>query len=189
MQAQPPFRADQVGSLLRPAALAQLRARFKQGEVDAGTLRKAEDDAVREAVQKQEAIGLQAVTDGEFRRDWWHLDFLSQLDGVTLKHNEGEKFKIAGQEQPPIASVTGRVGCSRPIMVEDFKFLRASDEAQREDDDPVAVDAAFARRARIDRQGGVPRPRCVLVRRGGGIPPGDRRTSPTPAAATCNSTT
>jgi 5-methyltetrahydropteroyltriglutamate--homocysteine methyltransferase len=122
----PPFRADQVGSLLRPAALAQLRARFKQGEIDAATLRAAEDDAVREAVQRQEAIGLQSVTDGEFRRDWWHLDFLSQLDGVTLKHNAGEKFKVAGQEQPPIASVTGRVGCSKPIMVEDFRFLKAT---------------------------------------------------------------
>src|SRR4030095_2949964 len=65
------------------------------------------------------------VTDGEFRRDWWHLDFLAQLDGVTLRHNEGEKFKVAGQEQPPIATVTGRIGCSKPIMVEDFKFLQA----------------------------------------------------------------
>ena len=110
----PPFRADQVGSLLRPAALAQLRARHKQGEVDAATLRRAEDDAIRDAVRKQEAIGLQSVTDGEFRRDWWHLDFMSQLDGVTLKHNAGEKFKVAGQEQPPIATVTGRIACSRP---------------------------------------------------------------------------
>ena len=93
MPALPPFRADQVGSLLRPPALAQLRARHKQGEVDAATLRRAEDDAMREAVRQQEAIGLQAITDGEFRRDWWHLDFLAQLDGVTLKHNEGEKFK------------------------------------------------------------------------------------------------
>ena len=126
MQEHPPFRADQVGSLLRPAALAQLRVRHKQGEVDAATLRRAEDDAVREAVRQQEAIGLQSVTDGEFRRDWWHLDFMSQLDGVTLKHNAGEKFKVAGQEQPPIATVTGRIACSRPIMVEDFKFLKST---------------------------------------------------------------
>ena len=98
----------------------------KQGEVDAATLRRAEDDAVREAVRQQEAIGLQSVTDGEFRRDWWHLDFMSQLDGVTLKHNAGEKFKVAGQEQPPIATVTGRIACSRPIMVEDFKFLKST---------------------------------------------------------------
>jgi 5-methyltetrahydropteroyltriglutamate--homocysteine methyltransferase len=126
MHARPPFRADQVGSLLRPESLAQLRARFRRGEVSAPTLRAAEDNAVRDAVQRQQDLGLQAVTDGEFRRDWWHLDFLSQLDGVTLKHNEGEKFKIAGQsEQPPIPTVTGRIGCSRPIMVEDFKFLKS----------------------------------------------------------------
>jgi 5-methyltetrahydropteroyltriglutamate--homocysteine methyltransferase len=125
MQQLPPYRADQVGSLLRPAALAETRARHKRGEVDAATLRRAEDDAVREAVRRQEAIGLQAVTDGEFRRDWWHLDFLAQLDGVTLKHNAGEKFKVAGQEQPPIATVTGRIACTRPIMVEDFAFLKS----------------------------------------------------------------
>jgi 5-methyltetrahydropteroyltriglutamate--homocysteine methyltransferase len=122
----PPFRADQVGSLLRPESLAQMRARFKRGEVSAGALREAEDHAVRDAVRRQQDVGLRAVTDGEFRRDWWHLDFLSQLDGVTLKHNEGEKFKIAGQsEQPPIPIVTGRVACSRPIMVDHFRFLKS----------------------------------------------------------------
>jgi len=120
---QAPFRADQVGSLLRPAALAETRARLKRGEVDAATLRAAEDAAITEAVRRQEAIGLQGITDGEFRRDWWHLDFLAQLDGVTLQDNEGPKFRIAGQEQPPIATVTGRVACSRPIMADDFAFL------------------------------------------------------------------
>jgi methionine synthase II (cobalamin-independent) len=130
MKSKPPFRADQVGSLLRPAALAQLRARYKRGEVDKPALRAAEDDAVREVVRRQEAIGLQAVTDGELRRDWWHLDFLSRLEGVTLKHNEGEKFRIAGQsEQPPIATVSGRIACARPIMVEDFAFLASATTA------------------------------------------------------------
>jgi 5-methyltetrahydropteroyltriglutamate--homocysteine methyltransferase len=115
-----------VGSLLRPTALADLRARSKRGEADGRQLREAEDAAVRDVVKRQQQIGLRAVTDGELRRDWWHLDFLSQLDGVTLKSNEGEKFKIAGQsEQPPIPTVTGRIGCSRPIMVEDFAFLRS----------------------------------------------------------------
>ncbi len=118
-----PFRADQVGSLLRPAALAEMRARFKRGEVDAATLRTAEDAAITEAVRRQETIGLQGITDGEFRRDWWHLDFLARLEGVTLQDNEGPKFKIAGQEQPPIATVTGPVACSRPIMADDFAFL------------------------------------------------------------------
>lgn len=123
---RPPFRADQVGSLLRPEWLAQARARWKAGELPASALREAEDRAVAEIVQRQRDIGLQSITDGEFRRDWWHLDFLGQLDGVTLKHNDGPKFKIEGQsEQPPIASVTGKVGCSRPIMAEDFAYLRA----------------------------------------------------------------
>jgi len=126
MNPRPPFRADQVGSLLRPEGLTRLRAQQRRGEVSARALRDAEDAAVREVVERQQQIGLAAVTDGELRRDWWHLDFLSQLDGVTLTHNEGEKFKIAGQsEQPPIATVTGRIGCSRPIMVEDFKFLKS----------------------------------------------------------------
>jgi 5-methyltetrahydropteroyltriglutamate--homocysteine methyltransferase len=119
-----PFRADQVGSLLRPASLAETRARWRRGEVDMATLKAEEDAAIREAVARQEAIGLQGITDGEFRRDWWHLDFLAQLDGVTLQDNEGPKFRIAGQEQPPIATVTGRVACSRPIMAEHFAFLK-----------------------------------------------------------------
>ena len=120
-----PYRADQVGSLLRPDWLAAERARFKRGEIDAATLRSTEDRAVTEAVRKQEAIGLRSVTDGEFRRDWWHLDFLAQLDGVTLKENPGPKFQTGehGGEQPPIATVTGRIGCSRPIMANDFAYL------------------------------------------------------------------
>jgi 5-methyltetrahydropteroyltriglutamate--homocysteine methyltransferase len=124
---RPPYRADHVGSLLRPSWLAQMRSQFKQGEIEAQALRDAEDRAVREAVQRQESIGLKSVTDGEFRRDWWHLDFLSQFDGVVLQRNPGEKFKISGQsEQPPITAVTGRVGCSRPIMADDFAFLKSA---------------------------------------------------------------
>ena len=122
---KPPFRADQVGSLLRPSTLAETRGRVKRGEADAATLRTAEDAAIREAVRHQEAIGMQSVTDGEFRRDWWHLDFLAQFDGVTLKENPGPKFSIAGQgEQPPIATVSGKVACSRPIMTDAFAFLK-----------------------------------------------------------------
>jgi 5-methyltetrahydropteroyltriglutamate--homocysteine methyltransferase len=121
-----PFRADQVGSLLRPPGLTEARARFKRGEIEAAALRAAEDQAITEAVRRQESIGLQGITDGEFRRDWWHLDFLAQLDGVTLAENPGPKFQIAGQsEQPPIAKVTGRVGCSRPIMADHFAYLKS----------------------------------------------------------------
>ena len=112
----PPFRAEHVGSLLRPPGLAQARARddlaFQQG-------------AIREAVARQEAIGLQGITDGEFSRDWWHLDFMSQLEGVTLRQNPGPKFG-GTEEQPPIPNVTGKLRYAKPIMIDEFAFLRAT---------------------------------------------------------------
>ncbi|HLX80949.1 MAG TPA: 5-methyltetrahydropteroyltriglutamate--homocysteine S-methyltransferase [Burkholderiales bacterium] len=120
---KPPFRADQVGSLLRPRELAEARAKFKKHELSSGDLKSLEDGCIREAIRKQESVGLQAVTDGEMRRDWWHLDFMTQLDGVTAIVNPGPKFG-GTEEQPPIPSVTGKVGCSKPIMVQDFAFLK-----------------------------------------------------------------
>ena len=102
----PPFRADQVGSLLRPQALREARALAKQEKLSAPDLRAAEDRAIRDAVARQEAVGLQSITDGEFRRDWWHLDFLGHLEGVTMQDNPGPKFQNT-EEQPPIAAVTG----------------------------------------------------------------------------------
>src|SRR3970040_333760 len=119
----PPYRADQVGSLLRPAALAAARRQWKQGALEAGKLKETEDRAILEAVRRQEAIGLQAVTDGEFRRDWWHLDFLSHLEGGTTKENPGPKFG-GTEEQPPIATVTGKDGGSGPIVTEHFAYLK-----------------------------------------------------------------
>jgi 5-methyltetrahydropteroyltriglutamate--homocysteine methyltransferase len=103
----PPFRADQVGSLLRPAGLGKENLH----------------SAIRAVVAKQEAIGLQAVTDGEFSRKWWHLDFLEQLEGVTVAQNPGPKFG-GTEEQPPIPNVTGKLRYGKPIMVEDFAFLK-----------------------------------------------------------------
>jgi 5-methyltetrahydropteroyltriglutamate--homocysteine methyltransferase len=112
----PPFRADHVGSLLRPAGLAEARERkdvsFQQR-------------AIREVVAKQEAIGLEVVTDGEFSRDWWHLDFLAQLDGVGLRKNPGPVF-VGTEEQPPIPTVTGKLRYSKPAMIDDFVFLKQS---------------------------------------------------------------
>jgi 5-methyltetrahydropteroyltriglutamate--homocysteine methyltransferase len=104
----PPFRADHVGSLLRPPYWRSERER-----------------AIREVVARQEAIGLQGVTDGEFSREWWHLDFLSQLEGVTLRENPGPKFG-GTEEQPPIPTVTGKVRYARPIMVDAFRFLKSA---------------------------------------------------------------
>src|SRR6185437_6272856 len=79
---KPPFRADHVGSLLRPAALKQARERRAKGEISADELKAVEDRAIADAIKKQETVGLQSITDGEFRRSWWHLDFLWGLDGV-----------------------------------------------------------------------------------------------------------
>ena len=120
---KPPFRADQVGSLLRPAELAQARTRFKNNEISSSEFKTLENKCIKQVIEKQEAIGLQSITDGEFRRDWWHLDFMSQLDGVALITNPGPKF-AGTEEQPPMPSVTGRIRCSKPIMVDDFAFLK-----------------------------------------------------------------
>jgi 5-methyltetrahydropteroyltriglutamate--homocysteine methyltransferase len=112
---KPPFRADQVGSLLRPPPLALARKNN-----DLGTQQRL----IREVVAKQEAIGLESITDGEFSRDWWHLDFLAGLEGVTVRENPGPKFG-GTEEQPPIPAVTGKLRYAKPVMVDDFSFLRS----------------------------------------------------------------
>ncbi|MGE5792756.1 MAG: 5-methyltetrahydropteroyltriglutamate--homocysteine S-methyltransferase [Bacteroidota bacterium] len=121
---KPPFRADHVGSLLRPPELREARAKAKRGELPAAAVTEIEDACIREAVAKQEAIGLEAVTDGEFRRDWWHLDFLSGFDGIGLKASTALKFQGV-DEIPPTPTVTGRIRATRPNMIGHFAFLRS----------------------------------------------------------------
>jgi 5-methyltetrahydropteroyltriglutamate--homocysteine methyltransferase len=123
----PPYRADHVGSLLRPAELVEARAKAKRGEMSAERLRALQDKHIREIVAKQESVGLHAVTDGEFRRDWWHVDFLAGFDGVTLDKGDayGEaKFK-GSEEQPPFMRVTSKIRRTKPSMLEHFKFLKS----------------------------------------------------------------
>lgn len=122
-----PTRANHVGSLLRPTSPAVLRARFRAGEVEAAALAAAEDPAIAEVVPRQRGVDLQSIIDGGLRRDWWHLDFLGQLDGVTLTTHAGPQFKAAGQEQRPMATVTGRVGGSRPVMADHGNALSHDD--------------------------------------------------------------
>ena len=124
MSIAPPFRADHVGSLLRPATLHTTRASAKAGAIAPGELRAVEDALIRQAVAKQEALGLRVATDGEYRRDFWHLDFLRQLDGVGLTAPVGMTFKA--EDVPPMATVAGKLRCTRPIMVDDFAFLKAA---------------------------------------------------------------
>jgi 5-methyltetrahydropteroyltriglutamate--homocysteine methyltransferase len=121
---KPPFRADQVGSLLRPAVLAAARAEFKQGVLAAEALRQVEDDCIRHIVAQQRSIGLRSITDGELRREYWHIDFLRRLDGVTIAAMPNQSRFGGTDEQPPVATVTGKVGCSKPIMVDAFEYLQ-----------------------------------------------------------------
>ena len=124
---KPPFRADQVGSLLRPAELHEARAKFKRGELPRDALTAIEDKCIREAVARQEAVGIQAVTDGEFRRDWWHVDFLAGFGGVETKPDPGvAAFQgIKVEDMPPIMFVAQKLRRTKPVFVDHFKFLKS----------------------------------------------------------------
>src|SRR5262245_59981241 len=123
----PPFRADMVGSLLRPEPLKDARAKREKGQITADQLKKVEDEEIRKIVKKQEEIGLQLATDGEFRRSWWHFDFFWGLQGckrVVLDH--GIQFHGI-QTKPESLKVTGKLDfpADHP-MLEHFKFLKAT---------------------------------------------------------------
>jgi 5-methyltetrahydropteroyltriglutamate--homocysteine methyltransferase len=127
---QPPFRADHVGSLLRPAALREARAKHERGEITDQELSHVEDREIEKAIRKQEEIGLEAVTDGEFRRAFWNYDFLGRLDGVEAYLGE-RKIKFQGpQPKPMMLRVIGKLGGYRAHpMVEHFKFVQAHSRA------------------------------------------------------------
>jgi len=123
---KPPFRADHVGSLLRPTVLHEARAKRAKGEITAEQLKAIEDREIERVIKKQEEVGLQAITDGEFRRSWWHLDFLWGLDGAG-KHvmDTGIAFAAVTTRNEGV-KVTGKLGMAGPHpMVEHFKFVAA----------------------------------------------------------------
>jgi 5-methyltetrahydropteroyltriglutamate--homocysteine methyltransferase len=123
---KPPFRADQVGSLLRSAPVKAARTKRATGEITPGELKAVEDAEISKLVARQEAIGLQAVTDGEFRRSWWHYDFLSHLDGVELVSvAQGLQFK-GTQTKAEGLHVHGKIDFSPSHpMIEHFKYLKS----------------------------------------------------------------
>lgn len=129
-RSKPPFRADHVGSLLRPAALKQARGRRERGEISAEALATVEDREIEKVIRRQEQIGLQAVTDGEFRRAFWNYDFLGQLDGVEAYLGE-RKIKFQGpQPRPMMLRVVHKLGAYKPHpMVEHFKFVKTHSRA------------------------------------------------------------
>ena len=128
-RAKAPFRADHVGSLLRPPALLAERERFRKGEIAAQDLRALEDAAIREVVKLQEDIGLQSVTDGEFRRTLWHSDFLLSFDNVvSVKTGANATFRTAeGDIERPLSAfhIAGKLSRPKPIFVEHFKFVKS----------------------------------------------------------------
>ncbi|RKP47041.1 5-methyltetrahydropteroyltriglutamate--homocysteine S-methyltransferase [Pararobbsia silviterrae] len=122
----PPFRADHVGSFLRPAYLLEARSRHAKGEIDADALRVVEDRAIAEIVKFQEEVGLRSVTDGEFRRTYFHVDFLRQLGGVS----SGEPVAVQRADgktelAPPVIKVIDKVRHVRDIQRADFEFLKS----------------------------------------------------------------
>ena len=122
---KPPFRADHVGSFLRPAALKEARTKREKGAITAAELKAVEDREIEKVIKRQEELGLQLATDGEFRRSWWHFDFLGMLDGVEIYEAEqGIQFRGV-QTKAQGLRIVGKVGFSDHPMLAHFKFLKA----------------------------------------------------------------
>lgn len=129
---QSPFRYDTVGSFLRPEALKDAREQFRQGDITADELKAVEDEHIIDLIKKQEAAGLKAVTDGEFRRSWWHLDFFWGLNGIE-KVIIDKGYQFAGMEtRPEKAQVVRKITGENHPFVDHFKFTRqhASDDIE-----------------------------------------------------------
>lgn len=126
LRQDPPFRADHVGSLLRPVELADARRAWKAGEMDDEAFRTVETAAIRNAVAGQRDAGLLSITDGEFQRDWWHLDFLAGFNGIEMWQTElGGGFN--NDEQPPLVRVTDKITWPEGgVFVNAFKTLKAA---------------------------------------------------------------
>jgi 5-methyltetrahydropteroyltriglutamate--homocysteine methyltransferase len=121
----PPFRADHVGSLLRPAVVKEARAKRAAGQLSAAELAAVEDAEIKTIVAKQEAIGLNSITDGELRRAYWHFDFLAGLDGVAMVEAEGIKFAgVTSKAEAPY--VNGKLGSRHHPQIAHFEFLKAN---------------------------------------------------------------
>ena len=124
-RSKPPFRADQVGSLLRTAPVKEARAQREKGQITAADLKAVEDAEIIKMIAKQEEVGLKLATDGEFRRSFWHFDFFSMLDGAEL-YELDHGIQFAGvQTKAQSIRINGKIGFSNHPMLEHFKFLKA----------------------------------------------------------------
>lgn len=119
-----PFRYDNVGSFLRPEKLKEARASHAEGNLSATELKKIEDECIVDLIHKQKEVGLQAVTDGEFRRSWWHLDFMWELHGVQKETVEKGYAFHGAETRPETARLTGKISGENHSFIEDFKFIQ-----------------------------------------------------------------
>ena len=145
----PPYRAEHVGSFLRPAELKEARAKHERGEIDDAALKAVEDKAILEVIRQQEAAGMQSVTDGEFRRAFWHYDFLQGLVGVeTYLVEQGVQFKGAALK-PIMLRVKSKLDFANHPMVEHFRFVKAHAKrhAKMTIPSPTALHFRFGRKA------------------------------------------
>jgi 5-methyltetrahydropteroyltriglutamate--homocysteine methyltransferase len=171
----PPFRADHVGSFLRPSYLLQAREQYAKSVISAEQLRAVEDKAIAEIVKFQADVGLPSITDGEFRRTYFHIDFLEQLGGVktdipvTVKKPDGTE-----ELAPPVIRVIDKVRHAKQIQLADFQYLKSQvDRLGVKGLTPkvtIPSPTMLPRRPRRHQQRGLPRTRShVLRRRGQGL--------------------
>ena len=170
LRTTPPFRADHVGSLLRPPELRAARDDFAAGKIDAEALRAVEDAAIADAVKLQEDVGLQAATDGEFRRASWHMDFIYQLGGIKEDeehmHVQFHNAKGDIEFSPAMARVYEKVTLPKTIFGDHFSYLEvAGHERGAEADDPVAEHGPLPQRPAVHQHRRVPGHGRVLERR------------------------
>ena len=153
----PPFRADHVGSYLRTPAITEARAKRDKGQISAADLKKVEDQEIPKVIKKQEEVGLQCATDGEYRRMFWHFDFYDGLDNVEIYElDHGIQFQGV-QTKPKGIRVTGKIDFTNHPMLDHFKFLKSQHQGDAEDVHPVADGDALPSRARRGRQEGLSR--------------------------------
>ena len=127
-QSKPFFRADHVGSLLRPQKLLEARASWKGGKLTFEALQNIEDEAIREVVKLQENVGLKAITDGEFRRENWWIDFISQIEGIVISEPDvSSEFKTDGGKGsgyiPKVVKTVSKITHNRSILERDLETL------------------------------------------------------------------
>ena len=171
----PPFRAEHIGSLLRPQSLLELREKLGRGEIDHAALAQAEDAAIREALALQERVGLKFATDGEFRRRSYHSYFYRQLGDSASTRSAARTPRAA---RPATARRAAGRADQEPRALDQadqrrrFRVPPRAHRAHAEDHHPRPLRAAFPRRRRRRARQRLPRPRSVLGRHGRGVRPG-----------------